>query len=112
MELNERVVCVNDDWLVVVPYWAAWPFETLLLPRFAITQMIELTDAQQSTLAEIIKNVTTRYDNLFQCSFPYSMGWHGAPYDGQSHLFCNYMRSFYRHYYDQPVLKNLWLVTR
>ncbi|MBH0025607.1 MULTISPECIES: UDP-glucose--hexose-1-phosphate uridylyltransferase [unclassified Pseudoalteromonas] len=87
IEKQERVVCVNDDWLVVVPYWAAWPFETLLLPRFAITQMIQLTDVQQSSLAEIIKNITTRYDNLFQCSFPYSMGWHGAPYDGQSHLF-------------------------
>ncbi|CAM2905656.1 galactose-1-phosphate uridylyltransferase [Pseudoalteromonas atlantica] len=83
VELQERVVCINDDWLVVVPYWAAWPFETLLLPRFAITRMTDLTTVQQASLAEVIKQITVKYDNLFQCSFAYSMGWHGAPYDDQ-----------------------------
>ncbi|MBL4764684.1 MAG: UDP-glucose--hexose-1-phosphate uridylyltransferase [Colwellia sp.] len=85
LALNERVVVKNELWLVVVPHWAAWPFETLLIPRFAIQRMTELTAIQQSSLADIIQQITIRYDNLFQCSFPYSMGWHGAPFDGNEH---------------------------
>ena len=85
VEKSERVVVQNDDWLVVVPYWACWPFETLLLPRFAIQRMTDLTSTQQRTLADAIKQITIKYDNLFNCSFPYSMGWHGAPYDDQAH---------------------------
>ena len=68
---GERTVCQNDDWLVVVPYWAAWPFETLLLPRFSIKQLTELTEQTRQSLADILKQLTTRYDNLFKCSFPY-----------------------------------------
>ncbi|WP_372760451.1 UDP-glucose--hexose-1-phosphate uridylyltransferase [Pseudoalteromonas sp.] len=82
---GERVVVKNEHWLVVVPYWAGWPFETLLLPRFAITRMVDLTPEQSVSLADALKQITTKYDNLFNCSFPYSMGWHGAPYDGQAH---------------------------
>lgn len=82
---QERVVVQNDDWVVVVPYWAAWPFETLLLPRFAVTRMTELNEIQKASLADIIKQITIKYDNLFNSSFPYSMGWHGAPYDGEEH---------------------------
>lgn len=85
LKQEERVVVQNDDWLVVVPYWAAWPFETLLLPRFPVSRMTELDDAQKCSLADIIKQITIRYDNLFNCSFPYSMGWHGAPYDKLEH---------------------------
>ncbi|WP_299489910.1 UDP-glucose--hexose-1-phosphate uridylyltransferase [uncultured Shewanella sp.] len=83
--LVERVVVQNDHWLVVVPYWAAWPFETMILPRFSISRMTELTEPQAESLATIVKQITTKYDNLFHCSFPYSMGWHGAPYDGKEH---------------------------
>ena len=85
VENKERIVVMNDDWLVVVPYWAAWPFETLLLPRFAVSRITELNEQQKSSLADIIKQITIKYDNLFNCSFPYSMGWHGAPFDGQQH---------------------------
>lgn len=80
-----RTVVENEYWLVVVPFWAAWPFETLLLPKFAVTRMTELTSIQKVSLAEIVRQATTKYDNLFQCSFPYSMGWHGAPYDSERH---------------------------
>lgn len=76
---GERVVVQNQDWLVIVPYWAEWPFETLVLPRFAVQQMHQLNHEQQASLADIVRQLTVRYDNLFQCSFPYSMGWHGAP---------------------------------
>ncbi|MBU2872071.1 UDP-glucose--hexose-1-phosphate uridylyltransferase [Colwellia sp. E2M01] len=82
---GERVVVENDDWVVVVPYWAAWPFETLVLPRHNISRMTDLTKSQEESLADIIRQITIRYDNLFKCSFPYSMGWHGAPFDGEVH---------------------------
>ena len=80
-ERDERVVVSNDDWLAVVPYWASWPFETLLLPRFAVQRMPDLTDQQRDSLAELLRRLLVRYDNLFEVSFPYSMGWHGAPFD-------------------------------
>ena len=80
-----RVVVENNDWLVCVPFWAAWPFETLLLPKFAVARMTDLTAEQKTSLADIVKKITAKYDNLFKCSFPYSMGWHGAPYDGEEH---------------------------
>jgi UDPglucose--hexose-1-phosphate uridylyltransferase len=82
---KSRVVIENDDWVVLVPYWATWPYETLLLPRRHIQRLPELTDSERKSLAEILKRHLTRYDNLFEVSFPYSMGWHGAPTDGQSH---------------------------
>jgi UDPglucose--hexose-1-phosphate uridylyltransferase len=81
---GERVVVKTAHWLAVVPYWATWPFEVLLLPRFAIQQLPQLSDVQRVDLAAAIKALTTRYDNLFQCSFPYSMGWHGAPFGEES----------------------------
>ncbi len=80
VEAGERVVEINDHWLAIVPFWAAWPFETLLLPRFPVRRMPQLGDARRESLAAILKALTTRYDNLFETSFPYSMGWHGAPF--------------------------------
>jgi UDPglucose--hexose-1-phosphate uridylyltransferase len=77
---RDRVVVQTEHWLAVVPFWATWPFETLLLPRFAVQQLPQLTPAQRADLALALKQLTSRYDNLFQCSFPYSMGWHGAPF--------------------------------
>ncbi len=74
-----RTVAINESWIAVVPYWASWPYEILLLPRFAVQRMSMLELAQRDALAEILKAVTTAYDNLFRTSFPYSMGWHGAP---------------------------------
>lgn len=78
---GSRLLVDSGDWIAVVPYWAAWPFEVLLLPTFAVAQLTQLTASQQANLAIALKNLLARYDNLFQCSFPYSMGWHGAPYD-------------------------------
>jgi len=78
---GERSVVQTEHWLAVVPYWATWPFETLLLPRFDVQRLPQLQRAQRDDLALAIKQLTSRYDNLFRCSFPYSMGWHGAPFD-------------------------------
>jgi UDPglucose--hexose-1-phosphate uridylyltransferase len=95
IENKERIVVINDDWLVVVPYWAAWPFETLLLPRFTVSRITELDDCQKLSLADIIKQITIKYDNLFNCSFPYSMGLHGAPFDGEKHDEWTFHASFF-----------------
>lgn len=77
---GERTVVETNHWIAVVPYWAAWPFETILLPKAHIKRMNDLCAEQRDDLAIAIKELTSRYDNLFQCSFPYSMGWHYAPF--------------------------------
>ena len=79
---GSRVVAETEHWLAVVPYWAAWPFEILLLPKAHVPRLPALNAAQKQDLAVALKQLTSRYDNLFQCSFPYSMGWHGAPFNG------------------------------
>jgi len=79
---RERLVLEDDHWLVVVPYWAIWPFEALLLPRRPVLRLPDLTAPERESLARTLKRLLTRYDNLFETSFPYSMGWHGAPTDG------------------------------
>jgi UDPglucose--hexose-1-phosphate uridylyltransferase len=80
LDYQERVVVQNAHWLVVVPYWALWPFETLLLPRQQVLRLPDLDDAQREALARILQRLLIKYDNLFEVSFPYSMGWHGAPF--------------------------------
>jgi UDPglucose--hexose-1-phosphate uridylyltransferase len=79
-EKGARVVLENSDWVALVPYWATWPYEIMLLPRRRVGRLPDLTGSERSSLAEILKRLLTRYDNLFDVSFPYSMGWHGAPY--------------------------------
>jgi len=76
-----RMIEQNDYWVCVVPYWAIWPFEMLLLPREHVLRLPDLNSNQRESLADILKLVLIRYDNLFQTSFPYSMGWHGAPFE-------------------------------
>ena len=76
---KERIVFETDYFVALVPFWAFWPFETMLAPKFAVSTIDELTREQRADLAKAIKKLTTRYDNLFECSFPYSMGWHNAP---------------------------------
>jgi UDPglucose--hexose-1-phosphate uridylyltransferase len=85
LQLAERVVAVTEQWLAIVPFWASWPFETLLLPRFPVQRLPELAPAARQDLAAMLQILTTRYDNLFECSFPYSMGWHAAPNDAEDH---------------------------
>ncbi len=81
---GERVVVANDHWLVVVPYWAVWPFETLILPRRPVQRLPDLSNPERRSLAETLKEVFIRYENLFEAAFPYSMGWHGAPFGQDS----------------------------
>jgi len=76
---GERVVEENDHWAVLVPFWAVWPFEAILVPKRHIPAISELNAREKKALARIMKNLTVRYDNLMQTSFPYCMGWHSAP---------------------------------
>jgi len=80
-----RIVCENNFFLAMVPFWAVWPFEILLVARNHARDLASLDDAVRESLADILKRITTRYDNLFQISFPYSMGFHQAPTDGEPH---------------------------
>ncbi len=76
---RERLVERNAHWLAIVPWWAAWPFETLVIAREPVTGLAEISAPARDSLAEIIARLTARYDNLFGVSFPYSMGWHQVP---------------------------------
>ena len=82
---GERIVEQNDEWMAVVPFWAIWPFETMVISREHATGIDRLTDKSRDGLADILKRTTARYDRLFQVSFPYSMGFHQRPADGQEH---------------------------
>jgi UDPglucose--hexose-1-phosphate uridylyltransferase len=85
MEQHERVVAENDHWVTVVPFWAVWPFETLLMPRLHVTELGGLSATQRDGLAAMLKQVTAGYNRVFDAPFPYSMGFHGAPCDGMPH---------------------------
>jgi UDPglucose--hexose-1-phosphate uridylyltransferase len=98
---GSRLVCENEDFLAVVPWWAVWPFETLVLSREHLHSLTEFNDRQRSSLADILKQITTRYDNLFQTSFPYTMGFHQSPTDGEPHDEWH----FHAHYYP-PLLRS------
>jgi UDPglucose--hexose-1-phosphate uridylyltransferase len=76
---GERVVIATKHWLAVVPWWAAWPFEILLLPRRRVRRLPELDDNERADLANVLGELLRGYDRLFECPFPYSFGWHGAP---------------------------------
>uniref|UniRef100_A0A0A9X1B0 Galactose-1-phosphate uridylyltransferase n=1 Tax=Lygus hesperus TaxID=30085 RepID=A0A0A9X1B0_LYGHE len=79
MESQERIVLSNKEWVVVVPFWASWPYETMVLPRTHIRRMSDMNHDQKVALAYILRQLLTKYDNLFRTIFPFSMGWHGAP---------------------------------
>lgn len=76
---GERTVAENEDWIVVVPFWAVWPFETLVLPKFSALKLYSLTAIQRQRLAAALLKLLQTYDALFDCVFPYSMGWHMSP---------------------------------
>ena len=85
LRLGERVVCRNESWVALVPYWAVWPFELMLVPSRRAGDLPSLENHEKDALAELLRRVAVRYDNLFRVSFPYSMGFHGRPTDGEEH---------------------------
>jgi len=82
---GERIVCRNEHWVALVPFWAVWPFEAMLVPVRRVADLPSLRAEERDALADVVRRLAVRYDNLFRCSFPYSMGWHGRPHDGAEH---------------------------
>lgn len=92
---GKRIVTSNRYFTAIVPFWAIWPFEILLLSNRHTGSLTGLDAGEVAGLADLIRNVTTRYDNLFEISFPYSMGFHQTPADGQPHEECHLHAHFY-----------------
>ncbi len=92
---GERIVVANEAWVALTPFWAVWPFEVMVLPRRHVTALPDLYDDERDALAELLKRLLTRYDNLFETSFPYSMGWHGQPTDGGDYGYWQLHAHFY-----------------
>lgn len=95
---GERIVFENEHFAVLVPFWAVWPFETMVVSARPVTGLDELTAPERDSLADALKRITTRYDNLFEVSFPYSMGFHQRPTDGEPH------REWHLHMHFYPPL--------
>jgi UDPglucose--hexose-1-phosphate uridylyltransferase len=85
LEQGERIVFENEHFVTLVPFWAVWPFETMIVSRRAVRDVTALDDAERDALADALKRLTRRYDRLFGVSFPYSAGLHQAPTDGEPH---------------------------
>ncbi len=97
----ERLVVQNDDFVALVPYWAVWPFETIVLPRRRVARLADLDPEARDSLADILQQLTSTYDQVFDVSFPYSMGLHPAPPDGEDHP----EWQFHLHFYP-PLLRS------
>jgi UDPglucose--hexose-1-phosphate uridylyltransferase len=92
---GERLIFDNDSFAVMVPFWAVWPFETLIIGKRHTGAIEELTGKERDDLADVLQRLTTRYDNLFESPFPYTMGFHQRPCDGQPHDACHLHAHFY-----------------
>lgn len=101
LQASERIVSENKGFVALVPYWAVWPFETMILSRRHVSSLVELSDEERNDLGEIMRRVTIRYDNLFKTAFPYTMGFHQQPTDGKPHPEWH----FHAHYFP-PLLRS------
>lgn len=85
LKKDERIVVENDTFVALVPFWAVWPFETMILPKRTVARIIDLTEKEKMDYVDIYKVLTIKYDNLFKMLFSYSVGIHQAPTDGEEH---------------------------
>lgn len=95
LKKEKRIIVQNDDFLVLVPFWSFWPFETLLVSRRPFARFTDMSDGEKDSLADIIRRITVKYDNVFEVSFPYSAGFHPAPTDGQGYPEWHFHMHFY-----------------
>ena len=93
--LKERIVCENESFAALVPFWAVWPFETMIISKRKVPDILKLSEREIKGLANILKKITVKYDNLFRTSFPYSSGIHQAPTDGRKHDEWHFHMHFY-----------------
>lgn len=101
LEAGERVVFENESFVALVPFWAVWPYETMIVSKRKAGNILQFSEEEKYDLSEMIKNLTTKYDNLFEISFPYSAGIHQSPTDGLQHPEWH----FHMHFYP-PLLRN------
>ena len=94
-EASERVIFENEHFAAIVPWWAVWPFEALLVSKRHLGAMLELSASERDALADALRRLTTRFDNLFETSFPYTMGFHQTPTDGKEHAEWHFHAHFY-----------------
>ena len=92
---KERIIFQNDDFVVLIPFWAIWPFEAMIAPKKVQKSILELSDAEAKNYAEAISVITQLYDKLFNTSFPYSSGIHQAPTNGEENEHWHWHMSFY-----------------
>jgi len=92
---RERIVAENEHWLALVPFWAVWPFELLVLPKRHLASLAEMTEVERYSFAAMLQRVTRGYDRVFNTPFPYSMGLHGQPCDGGEHAEWHFHVHFY-----------------
>ena len=92
---EERIVGANAGFVALVPYWAIWPFEVMILPRRHVARLEDMTAAEKLEFADILQTVTATYDEVFDTPFPYSMGLHPAPYDEEEHPEWQFHARFY-----------------
>jgi len=95
LKLEDRVICKNSSFVALVPFWAIWPFETIIIPKRHVVSILEFTNEEVNDYAQILKELTIRYDNLFETSFPYSAGIHQAPTNGQNNKHWCFHMCFY-----------------
>ena len=95
LELRERIICENSSFLALIPYWAVWPFETMIIPKKQHKSILSFSENELVDYAKILKKLTTKYDNLFNISFPYSSGIHQAPTDNKKNEEWHMHMSFY-----------------
>ncbi|ETN95889.1 UDP-glucose--hexose-1-phosphate uridylyltransferase [Zhouia amylolytica] len=94
-EVNERILVENEYFVALVPYWAVWPYEAMIVPKRHIQSIDQLQEEEEKAFASIIKKLTIKFDNLFETSFPYSAGIHQKPTDGKEHPEWHFHMSFY-----------------
>jgi UDPglucose--hexose-1-phosphate uridylyltransferase len=85
LEKKDRILVENNSFVALVPFWAVWPFETMIISKREVSNLLELTGEERTDLADVYKKLTVMYDNLFEVSFAYSAGLHQAPTDGEEH---------------------------
>jgi UDPglucose--hexose-1-phosphate uridylyltransferase len=95
VRLGERVVASNASFVALVPFWAVWPFEVMVLPVRHVSELAEMTPGERDDLAAILKSLTSTYDKVFDAPFPYSMGLHPQPYDSVEHPEWHFHVHFY-----------------
>ena len=95
LEANERIIYQNDDFVVLTPFWAVWPFETMIIPKKQFTNITKISEQESLNFADAISKITKAYDKLFDCSFPYSSGIHQSPTNGKINDYWHWHMSFY-----------------